>query len=77
MYTSLICITQDNRHFHSSLTKYKLAKCFFDREPCTITDSCARTHTGKIRDIQHEDGSGSSFNIQMESGLPFHVRTID
>ncbi len=53
-----------------------LAIVFFERLPITLLDSSGNTHAGVILSLQHEDGSGRSFNVTLDSNT-FHVRTID
>lgn len=60
-----------------TITKFQLFTAFMDRKYLTIQDSNGGWHTCIISSIQHEDGSGKSFNIVSEGGQNFHIRTVD
>lgn len=58
-------------------TKRHLIQLFLERRTAGLYDSQGVYHQGVISSIQHEDGSGSSFNITTEGGQKYHIRTID
>jgi len=60
-----------------TIGKITLFSWFSARIVSMLRDSNGKLHTGIISSIQHEDGSGSSFNITLENGEVFHLRTID
>jgi len=57
--------------------KLMLLSWFASRIVAILYDSNGKLHSGVISSIQHEDSSGSSFNITLENGEVFHLRTID
>lgn len=63
------------------LSKYRLAQAFLDYGSVELYDDNGKKHVGRISSVQHEDGSGQSFNVCIEGVTPqpqrFHVRTID
>lgn len=59
-----------------TVSKFQLINFFMNRTVCKILDSNGKPHSGIISSIQHEDGSGKSFNISMGNDT-FHLRTID
>jgi hypothetical protein len=59
------------------MSKFNLMFAFMNRVVVILTDSSGIRHQGIISSLQHEDGSGRSFNVQTEGGQSFHIRTID
>ena len=63
------------------MTKWQLMQAFLTRQPCDIRHSRGTAH-GVIEIIQHEDGSGSSFNVYYRRWsdnkiVTVYVRTVD
>lgn len=66
------------------LSKLHLANALFSQYGVTIRDSSGISHNGRLQRVTREDGSGSSFNIDVTPSNPgatkdntFHVRTVD
>ncbi len=60
-------------------SKFDLARCLFGQYPLRheFTDSQGKTHIGTLATVQREDGSGHSFNVTLDDGNTFHMRTVD
>ena len=55
----------------------KLLVGFGDRDELILIDSSGIKHQDVISSLQHEDGSGHSWNVTTVGGQKFHIRTVD
>lgn len=63
---------------YSQISKWELFHSFIERLAISMKDSSDKCHSSSIiSSIQHEDGSGCSFNIVMRNGEKFHIKTLD
>lgn len=58
----------------SEMPRHMLMKAFAERQSVPIQDSAGDWHMGIIARIEHEDGSGNSFNVHIDGGW-IHVKT--